>query len=221
MVCIFDVLMDIYKSEGFNDREAVLSILKNNICGLDIDMRAFQLSYFALMMKARVYNRTFFRGIQNENGVRQFIQPAVYSIVESNKINRNHLKYFGATFNAIEKNNAINQICGLLDTLKNAKEYGSILEIDNYDWELLYGFLKEYDIEGQISFETYGIDETRKALIGLIRQGQVLANKYLVVATNPPYMALSNGNAFISDYVKKHYPAGKADLFAVFIERCM
>ena len=134
LVCIFDVLMDIYKSEGFNDREAVLSILKNNICGLDIDMRAFQLSYFALMMKARGYNRTFFRGIQNENGVRQFIQPAVYSIVESNKINRNHLKYFGATFNAIEKNNAINQICGLLDTLKNAKEYGSILEIDNYDW---------------------------------------------------------------------------------------
>ena len=64
----------------------------------------------------------------------------MYSIVESNKINRNHLKYFDATFNAIEKNNAINQICGLLDTLKNAKEYGSILEIDNYDWELLYAF---------------------------------------------------------------------------------
>lgn len=221
LVCMFDVLMDIYRSEGFNESEAVLSILKNNIRGLDIDMRAYQLSYFALMMKARGYNRTFFRGVQDENGERQFIQPAVYSIIESNKINRGQLKCFGATCSDIEKNNAINQICGLLDSLKNAKEYGSILEIDNYDWELLYRFLERYDIEGQISFDTYGIDETRKLLIALIRQGQVLADKYLIVATNPPYMALSNGNAYISDYVKKYYPAGKADLFAVFIERCM
>lgn len=118
LVYMFDVLMDIYRSEGFSERDAVFSILKNNIRGLDIDKRAYQLSYFALMMKARGYNRTFFRGKQDEEGNRRFVEPMVLAVEESNTINLGQLKYFGANLNEIEKNNAINQMQGLLEALR-------------------------------------------------------------------------------------------------------
>lgn len=103
LVYMFDVLMDIYRSEGFSERDAVFSILENNIRGLDIDKRAYQLSYFALMMKARGYNRTFFRGKQDEEGNRHFVEPMVLAIEESNTINLGQLKYFGANLNEIKK----------------------------------------------------------------------------------------------------------------------
>lgn len=220
LVYMFDVLMDIYRSEGFSERDAVFSILENNIRGLDIDKRAYQLSYFALMMKARSYNRTFFKGKQDENGNRIFVEPSVYAIEESNDVNREQLKYFGAGLNEFEKNNALNQIVGLLDALKDAKEYGSILDIEQYDWNLLTHFALEYNIDGQISFDTYGIDFTKKKLLILILQGHVMADKYWVVSTNPPYMGLSNGNAKINNYVKNEYHDSRHDLFAVFIEKC-
>lgn len=220
LVYMFDVLMDIYRSEGFSERDAVFSILQNNIRGLDIDRRAYQLSYFALMMKARGYNRTFFRGISNEDGEREVVEPLVYSINESNDIKRGQLKYFGALLNDIEKNNAMNQITGLLDGLVDAKEYGSALDIEQYDWDLLGKFVDKYDIEGQISFDTYGIDDTKKILEVLINQGKTMADKYWVVATNPPYLGSNGIGGKTLEYIKTHYPNSKSDMFAVFIERC-
>ena len=108
LVYMFDVLMDIYRSEGFSEREAVFDILEKNIRGLDIDRRAYQLSYFALMMKARGYNRIFFRGHVDIGGNRVQSVPRVYAIEESNSIDRDQLKFYGASFNEMEKNNAIN-----------------------------------------------------------------------------------------------------------------
>lgn len=220
LVYMFDVLMDIYRSEGFSERDAVFSILENNIRGLDIDKRAYQLSYFALMMKARGYSRTFFKGKLDEFGERMFVEPSVYSICESNDINREQLRYFGASLNEIEKNNAKNQISGLLDVMCDAREYGSILNVEQYDWELLKRFVEEYDIDGQISFDTLGIDDTRRKLFTLICQGRVMADKYMVVSTNPPYMGGRSSVKKLSDYLQKNYPDSKSDLFAVFIEKC-
>ena len=220
LVYMFEVLMDIYRSEGFSEREAVFSILENNIRGLDIDKRAYQLSYFALMMKARGYNRTFFRGKQDEGGNRRFVEPAVFVINESNSVNRSQLRYFGAMLNEIEKNNAINQIIGLLDELLDAREYGSILDITSYDWELLHTFIRKYDIDGQISFDTFGIDETKLLLKELIKQGKVMADKYWIVSTNPPYMGGRSSGKKLSDYLQKRYSDSKSDMFAVFIEKC-
>lgn len=217
LVYMFDVLMDIYRSEGFSERDAVFSILENNIRGLDINKRAYQLSYFALMMKARGYNRTFFRGKQDEEGNRIFVEPSVYAIEESNDVNREQLKYFGAGLSELEKNNAMNQIIGLLDSLVDAKEYGSILDIEQYDWNLLSKFAMDYNINGQISFDTYGIDETSKKLRTLIVQGKVMSDKYWAVSTNPPYMGLTGGTTKLNTYVKKKYADSKTDMFAVFI----
>ena len=220
LVYMFDVLMDIYRSEGFSERDAVFSILENNIRGLDIDKRAYQLSYFALMMKAREYNRTFFRGKPNDNGEKIAIEPRVYAVEESNEVNRKHLKYFGVNLNDVEKNNATNQIMELLDVMIDARERGSILDVGSYDWDLLKQFVVEYGVEEQLSFDNLGIDDTRKKLWVLIRQGKVMSDKYWVVSTNPPYLGSNGIGGKMLDYIRTYYPNSKSDMCAVFIERC-
>ena len=115
LVYLFEVLMQIYREEGHSERDAARSILEHNLYGLDIDDRAYQLSYFAVLMKAREYDRMI---------LKKQIEPHVYSIQESNTVDRNQLKYFGADMNEFDKNNALNQLTGLLDTFIDAKEYG-------------------------------------------------------------------------------------------------
>ena len=211
LVYAFDVLMQIYESAGYSQRDAAKSILENNIYGLDIDDRAYQLAYFAVMMKARQYNRRILNG---ENTCH------VYAIQESNSINRAQLKYFGAGMEDIERNLAQMQMEGLLDTLTDAKEYGSILNVESYNWDLLRRFVSDIDISGQISMDSVGVEDTAEQLNRLIDIGEALARKYWVTVTNPPYAGTSNLSAKINNFVKKNYPDSRADLFAVFIERC-
>ena len=211
LVYAFDVLMQIYESAGYSQRDAAKSILENNIYGLDIDDRAYQLAYFAVMMKARQYNRRILNG---ENTCH------VYTIQESNSINRAHLKYFGAGMDDIEKNAAKMQVEGLLDTLTDAKEYGSILNVESYNWDLLRRFVAAEDTDGQISMDSVGVEDTAEQLNRLIDIGETMARKYWVTCTNPPYAGTSNLSAKVNNFVKKNYPDSKADLFAVFIERC-
>lgn len=211
LVYAFDVFMQIYENAGWSQRDAAQSIIQNNIYGLDIDDRAAQLSYFAVLMKARQYDRRILtRGIE----------PNVYAVQEGNGISRGQLKYFGAGLTDTEKNVAVSQMEGLLNTLNDAKEYGSLLNMEDYDWELLEKFVENTDTESQISFDTFGLDETAEQLKQLIKIGKVMAQKYEIVATNPPYAGTSNLSAKVNNFVKKNYPDSKADLFAVFIERC-
>lgn len=211
LVYAFDVLMQIYESAGYSQRDAAKSILENNIYGLDIDDRAYQLAYFAVMMKARQYNRRILNG---ENSCH------VYAIQESNSVNRAHLKYFGAGMDDIEKNAAKMQLEGLLDTLTDAKEYGSILNVESYNWDLLRRFVAAEDTAGQISMDSVGVEDTAEQLNRLVDIGETMARKYWVTITNPPYAAISNLSPKVNDFVKANYPDSKVDLFAVFIERC-
>ena len=211
LVYAFDVLMQIYESVGYSQRDAAKSILEYNLYGLDIDDRAYQLAYFAVMMKARQYNRRILNG---ENTCH------VYAIQESNPINRAHLKFFGAGLSDLEKNTANMQLEGLLDILTDAKEYGSILNVPEYNWALLRRFVGGIDDEVQISLESAGVEQTAEELAKLIDLGETMARKYWVTCTNPPYAGTSNLSARVNNFVKKNYPDSKADLFAVFIERC-
>ena len=211
LVYAFDVLMQIYESVGYSQRDAAKSILEHNLYGLDIDDRAYQLAYFAVMMKARQYNRRILNG---ENTCH------VHAIQESNPINRAHLKFFGAGLSDLEKNTAKMQLDGLLDILTDAKEYGSILNVPEYNWELLRRFVGGIDDEVQISLESAGVEQTAEELQKLIDLGETMARKYWVTCTNPPYAGTSNLSARVNNFVKKNYPDSKADLFAVFIERC-
>ena len=211
LVYAFDVLMQIYEASGYSQRDAAQSILENNLFGLDIDDRAAQLAYFAVMMKARQYDRRLLtRGIQ----------PNIYAFAESNGINRDQLKFFGWSMGDVERSKAFTQVEYLLDTFRDAKEYGSILSVDMLDWELLYRFAGTVDYSDQISTDELNLETTKDALWNLVELGAVMAQKYDVVVTNPPYMAVSNAGAKVNDYVKKNFPDSKADMFAVFIERC-
>lgn len=211
LVYAFDVLMQIYESVGYSQRDAAKSILEHNLYGLDIDDRAYQLAYFAVMMKARQYNRRILNG---ENTCH------VHAIQESNNIKRAHLKFFGAGLSDLEKNTAKMQLEGLLDILTDAKEYGSILNVPEYNWALLRRFVGGIDDEVQISLESAGVEQTAEELQKLIDLGETMAREYWVTCTNPPYAGTSNLSANVNNFVKKNYPDSKADLFAVFIERC-
>ena len=199
---MFDVLMKIYESYGYTTREAVASIVENNLYGLDIDDRAAQLAYFAVMMKARQYDRRFFsRGIP----------PHVYSIVESNHVDKFAVEYFcngDANLKA-----AMDTI---LSELHDAKEYGSILTVTQQDWSALYDRFAEITEDINMFRET-----ALRELLPLVQVAEALAQKYDVVVTNPPYMSVSNGGAKLVKYVQKNYEEGKADFFAVFIQRCL
>ena len=201
LVYAFDVLMQIYTSAGWDQREAVQSILKNNIFGLDIDDRAAQLAYFAVMMKARQYDRRLLtRGIQ----------PNIYSIRESNGIQAMTIEYFHKNDPKLKVD-----IESIVTEMRDAKEYGSILNITPVDFAGLYARFDE--IREDINMmQMSALDE----LLPLVMCAELLAQKYDVVVTNPPYMAVSNAGAKVNDYVKKNFPDSKADLFAVFIERC-
>ena len=214
LIAMFDVLMDIYESAGYDKREAAFEIVEYNIHGLDIDQRAYQLAYFAVMMKGRGYNRRFLRGRDGK------LEPKVYAITESNEINRNHLKFFGTHLSDMERNLVVMQMEELLDTFIDAREYGSILNVDACDWDALERFVEDLGTDGQISFESVGSEETQEQLRKLVHVAKNLGEKYDVVVTNPPYMGASGMEVKLSKYVKDNYPDSKSDLFAVFIEKC-
>ena len=211
LVYAFDVLMQIYEAQGYSQRDAAKLIVEKNLYGIDIDKRAYQLAYFSVMMKARQYNRRILNGE---------IAPNLIYIQDSNSVCREHLQYFGWAMSKIESNNARTQLEYLLDTFRDATEYGSILHVDPLDWGLLYEYTGSVEYPDQVSLDELDVEETKDALRALVVQGAILAQKYDVVVTNPPYMAVSNAGAKVNDYVKKNFPDGKADMFAVFIERC-
>ena len=201
LVYMFDVLMQIYEAYGYTTREAVASIVENNLHGLDIDDRAAQLAYFAVMMKARQYDRRFFsRGIQ----------PHVYAIMESNHVDKFAVEYF-CNGNA-KLTAAMNTI---ISELHDAKEYGSILNVAPQDWSVLHDRFSEITEDINISRET-----ALRELLPLVQVAELLSQKYDIVVTNPPYLSVSGLNADVSEFIKKTYPDSKNDLYSVFIERC-
>ncbi len=210
LVYMFDVLMQIYESQGYSQRDAAQSILQNNLYGLDIDDRAAQMAYFAVMMKARQYDRRI---------LTRSIKPHVYAVEESKEFNKNQMKYFGVELSDSEKSKAYSQGLLLLDELDDAKEYGSMLTVGSHDWNLLRKFAQSVDASGQLSFDTLDIDVTQEKFQRFIEIGEILSDQYMVTITNPPYMGELNGN--LTKFVKKYYPNSKHDLCTVFIERCL
>lgn len=207
---MFDVLMEIYKREGYRNRDAVKSIINNNLYGIDIDERAVQLAYFAVMMKGRQYDDRF---------LERNYQPHVHAIVESNGIDRELLTYFGAEMDEFSRENANNQLNGLLDAMQDACEYGSIITVPAYDFDLLKEYVAEYDPERNL-FASTDLGPLQKRLQELIAVGEILARKYEIVVTNPPYMGASNMNPKLSDFIKCNYADYKSDFFSAFMIKC-
>ena len=205
---LFDVLVQIYQAYGYSTREAVQSIVENNLYGLDIDDRAAQLAYFAVMMKARQYDRRFFtRGIQ----------PHVMAIQESNALE---------AFERLQGQLSMDTLCletanQLIRTFHDAKEYGSILQVDIPGLESADRLMEQLRaVQGD--FELMAWEERAEALLPVLAQQAVmLQQKYDVVVTNPPYMGSSGMNAKLSDFIKTHYAEYKSDFFSTFFVRCI
>ncbi len=212
ILCVlFDVLIRIYEDYGYSAADAAACIVRNNIWGLDIDERAAQLSYFAVMMKARQYDRRFFT---------RNIQPHVYAIEESNGITFKPMKDLGSNLSAGECREALQQTVRLIEEMQDAKEYGSLIKITPCDWDLLRRFAVSKDETSQLQFNDTGLIDASARLQRLIDIGEALAQKYHVVVTNPPYMGSSGMSGKLGDFVKLNYSDSKSDLFACFIEQC-
>ena len=207
LVYAFDVLMDIYSNLGYSNRDAVQSILENNIYGLDIDKRAYQLAYFALMMKAREYYKRIFS---------KKLELNICYTRESKDINKEIIDFIS---------NGNNKIKDELDLIYNsfldAKEYGSLIEAPKIDYNEIKNRLLEIENTDFYNlFDELKKEEIKNKFYYVIKTSEILSKKYEVVATNPPYMGSSMMDSKLSKYTKKNYPDSKSDMFAVFIEKC-
>ena len=206
LVYAFDVLMQIYIANGYSERDAAKSILENNLYGLDIDDRAGQLAYFAVMMKARKYSRR----ILNSG-----IAPNVFSIQDSSFMSDDFITFVANKDHELELD-----LIGIRNAFVDAKEYGSILSIPRFDFEKLYARIEELKTYFpqtifEVEYRTVAIERLHQ----LVKQAEMMHQKYDVVVTNPPYMGGSGMGNKLSEFVKKNYPNSKSDLFAVFIEK--
>ncbi|ALQ40359.1 restriction endonuclease [Fusobacterium hwasookii ChDC F174] len=218
LVYAFDLLFEMYENLGWSTKESVLSILKNNLYGLEIDERAGQLASFALMMKAREKFLRLFSVLKREEN----FKLNTLIIEESNSLSER-------VKNRI-KNNNLNNLNKIIQEFEDAKEYGSILKLEPIDKEILekeFNILKESFNNNEQETLIFNedemiidINEELELIESLIKQHITLTNQYETVVTNPPYMG---GKGFIlklKTYVEKNYKDSKSDLFAVFIERC-
>ena len=200
LVYAFDVLMQIYEAQGYTQRDAARLIVEKNLYGLDIDKRAYQLAYFAVMMKARQYNRRILNGE---------IEPNLYVIDDSAAMKCDVLDFIA---NGNQKMRT--DLQSIADDLTNAKEYGSIINVAPVDFDAL--FTRFEAIRTEIHMLR---DHAINFVLPLVRQAQVMAQKYEVVCTNPPYIGRRNLNSALCNYLDTFYPASKMDLFSTFLER--
>ena len=211
LVYAFDVLLQMYEKLGWNRRDAVASIVQNNLYGLEIDRRAAQLAYFAVMMKARQYDRRFLtRGIQ----------PHLLDIPETGVLTTQPMHDMGIGLTEEEYSTAAKCSMTLLDWFRDGKEYGSLLHARPMDWALLRRFATSLRQGDQITMGEVHLCQSSRHLLALVDAAELLAQPYDVVVTNPPYMGSSNMDAKLAAFVKRNYPDAKGDLFACFIERC-
>ena len=204
LVYAFDVLMEIYREVGYSDRDAAVSIVENNLFGMDIDKRAYQLAYFAVMMKARsYYRRALTRGMSNHLAV----------VEESNAIDRFNCE--GVT-NDIEQNK-IGEY--LVTAYKDAQEIGTLQTVKKKDYAAFADYLNNAESKAeQINiFSSAWFNETLPLMLQLAKQAEIMSNKYAVVCTNPPYMNKLEGQ--LKKFVVDNYKAYSGDLFSVFIYR--
>lgn len=208
LVYAFDVLMDIYRDAGYSDRDAAKSILENNLYGLEIDERAYHLAYFALMMKARFYNRRILNKDTKFNLV-EIREPI-------NTLKPEFEQYLDDYTDLAHY---------LVNAFQDAKELGSIINLDCTLEQLnnLNNHLNEL-IEEAINKDLVSqseISELNDLLKPLIKQAKLLVQKFDVVITNPPYMGSSGMSKKLSTYVKKHYSNSKSDMSTVFMEKTL
>ncbi|MGQ2375832.1 BREX-1 system adenine-specific DNA-methyltransferase PglX [Companilactobacillus zhachilii] len=205
LIYAFEIFMGLYESEGYSKRDAAKIIVQKNLYGLDIDTRAFQLTYFALMMKARQYNRRF---------LTQDLKPNIFDIPESTDLEVSDFE------SMISNDETKNNLQLLIDAFKYGNEYGSLIHFKKHlNFELLAALTKEDITQKQLSLNDVALLNKQKELSDLISAARILDQQFSIGVTNPPYMGSGKMNSILNKYVKKNFPNSKSDLFATFMER--
>ena len=218
LVYAFDLLFEMYENLGWSTKESVLSILKNNLYGLEIDERAGQLASFALMMKAREKFSRLFSVLKREEN----FKLNTLILEESNSLSERIKKRI--------KNNNLNNLNKIIQEFEDAKEYGSILKLESIDKEILereFNILKESFNNNEQETLIFNedemiidINEELELIENLIKQHTIMTDKFDITVTNPPYMGNSRMNGILKEYIDKNYSDVKSDLFAVFFIKC-
>ena len=216
LVYAFDVLYETYKTAGYSEREIPRMILQNNLYGLDIDDRAAQLASFALIMKARHYNRRLFREMEREG-----LELNLCSIYESNELSKEVIDYFVGENEDLRKHFEY-----LVKVFTDAKEYGSILEIEKVNFKILEQRLEEiYEFKVNNNHQINSFENEYRQIIldilpNIIKQAKIISFKYNICITNPPYMGRKSMTANLAKYLDENYQNTKSDMYSTFISRC-
>ena len=211
LVYAFEMFMQFYLEEGYMEREAAESIIENNLYGLDIDKRAYQLAYFAIMMKGRQYSRR----ILNKD-----IENNLYYFIDSKDIDLKQIDLLGGNIEDKKTREDIKQdILEIVELFKNGRELGSVIKIDKkYNYDEFIGFIKNID-KNVLPMEMVGIENIQKDIIYILELSKILSKKYNIVVTNPPYLGRGYMGPNLARYVDKKYEDSKTDLFAVFMRK--
>ena len=214
LVYAFDVLVQIYKDAGYSERSIPELILQNNLYGLDIDDRAYQLAYFAVMMRAWHYNHRI---------LRKHIEPHLCAIQESNGLKKWSDATTDMSGNQLSLDNQFIELADyLIDTFQDAKEYGSILTVKAANYDGLLDYIEEIQNHGASDLAVSAwIGEIADKLPALIKQANIMSRKYDVCVTNPPYRGISDCSEKLNDFAKEHYPYSKSDFSTIFMEKTM
>ncbi|WP_267196352.1 BREX-1 system adenine-specific DNA-methyltransferase PglX [Lactiplantibacillus plantarum] len=197
LVYAFDVFMKMYAEQGYSSRDAALSIVQNNLYGLEIDKRAYQLTYFALMMKARQYNR---RALQPEK-----VKLNVHVFEDTDTVSPEFLDALSGEY--------ADDIKQIIELFSNARELGSIIKFDKtFNWTKLRENVEDMHTD---ALDIFGMNQSKKIVLKVLTIGEIMSTKYDVAVTNPPY--LNKFDPDMKKYVKKNYADYSGDLFSVFI----
>ncbi|WP_175638348.1 BREX-1 system adenine-specific DNA-methyltransferase PglX [Metabacillus schmidteae] len=210
LVYLFDVLYEIYSKCGYMEREIPRLIIENNLYGLDIDDRAYQLASFSVVMKALKYNSRFFRSIERDG-----LKLNLASLQETNSLNDEDITYI------VGENNGDNfeSVKFFIKTFFNAKTFGSLIKIKEYDGDLLYSIYNRIqDNPATNLFEEESRKKALRLLPQLIKQSEIMLKQYDIVITNPPYMGAKYMTKELGEYLQNEYPNSKSDLFSAFME---
>ena len=201
LVYAYELFMDIYKSEGFSQREAATSIIQKNLYGLEIDERAFQLAYFAIIMCFRKYNR-------------RALNQDVTANLKVFNLNLPSTGQLSLAKDYVSKA-SFSELSSLVSTFHHARETGSLMHLNKTEEEALDQMVSNLS-KGETPIYLHGLTQM---LRNVQQVADILKSKWSVIVTNPPYMGSARMNKYLSAYIDKNYRAGKPDLFSAFMER--
>ena len=208
LVYAFDVLMRIYTSAGWSEREAARSIIENNLYGLDIDDRAGQLAYFAVMMKARKHNRRILNGE---------VRPNILSIQSANFMTDDFISFLAEEDASLKADLIL-----LRETFANAKELGSILIVPSINLNAIEDkieIIKNSYVEDlfHVQYKTLVMEQ----LVPIVVQAHIMTTTFDIVITNPPYLNNSRFDSKLTQYVNDNYPDEKADMAMIMLKKML